>query len=111
MIEDLVLFILLLGKSSVDNNFIVEAIHLLKLIAIVPLLIALNVLNVAELILEKKFISYFVAGLIILLIAGLFVLFLYIGLPRYTLGYYPMIIEGACLVIYFLIIQNNRSNA
>ncbi len=108
---ELVLSILLLGKSSVDNNFIVEAIHLLKLIAIVPLLIALNVLNVAELILEKKFISYFVAGLIVLLIAGLFVLFLYIGLPRYTLGYYPMIIEGACLVIYFLIIQNNRSNA
>ena len=108
---ELVLSILLLGKSSVDNNFIIEAIHLLKLIAIVPLLIALNVFNVAELILEKKFISYFVAGLIVLLIAGLFVVFLYIGLPRYTLGYYPMIIEGACLIIYFLIIQNNRSNA
>jgi O-antigen/teichoic acid export membrane protein len=108
---ELVLSILLLGKSSIDNNFIIEAIHLLKLIAIVPLLIALNVFNVAELILEKKFISYFVAGLIVLLIAGLFVVFLYIGLPRYTLGYYPMIIEGACLIIYFLIIQNNRSNA
>lgn len=108
---EMVLSILLLGKSSVDNNFIIEAIHLLKLIAIVPLLIALNVFNVAELILEKKFISYFVAGLIVLLIAGLFVVFLHIGLPRYTLGYYPMIIEGACLIIYFLIIQNNRSNA
>jgi O-antigen/teichoic acid export membrane protein len=105
-----ILSLLLLGKSNVDVAFMEEATRLLQLIAIVPLLIALNVLNVAELILEKKFKSYFGAGLIVLLIAVLFILFLYLGLPKYTLGYYPMIIEGACLVIYFLIIQSNRSN-
>jgi O-antigen/teichoic acid export membrane protein len=105
-----ILSLLLLGKSNVEGSFMMEAIRLLKLIAIVPLLIALNVLNVAELILDKKFKSYFGAGLIVLLIAALFILFLYLGLPNYTLGYYPMIIEGACLVIYFLIIQSNRSN-
>jgi O-antigen/teichoic acid export membrane protein len=106
-----ILSLLLLGKSNVDAAFMMEATRLLKLIAVVPLLIALNVLNVAELILDKKFKSYFGAGLIVLLVAVLFILFLYLGLPKYTLGYYPMIIEGACLVIYFLIIQSNRSNA
>jgi O-antigen/teichoic acid export membrane protein len=106
----IILSLLLLGKSNVDSAFMMEATRLLKLIAVVPLLIALNVLNVAELILDKKFKSYFGAGLIVLLVAVLFILFLYLGLPNYTLGYYPMIIEGACLVIYFLIIQSNRSN-
>jgi O-antigen/teichoic acid export membrane protein len=105
-----ILSLLLLGKSNVDAAFMLEATRLLKLIALVPLLIALNVFNVAELILDKKFKSYFGAGLIVLLITVLFILFLYLGLPNYTLGYYPMIIEGACLVIYFLIIQSNRSN-
>jgi O-antigen/teichoic acid export membrane protein len=105
-----ILSLLLLGKSNVDAAFMMEAKRLLKLISVVPLLIALNVLNVAELILDKKFKSYFGAGLIVLLVAVLFILFLYLGLPNYTLGYYPMIIEGACLVIYFLIIQSNRSN-
>ncbi len=106
-----ILSILLLGKSNVDTAFMMEATRLLQLIAMVPLLIALNVLNVAELILDRKFKAYFGAGLIVLLIAALFILFLYWGLPNYTLGYYPMIIEGACLIIYFLIIQSNRSNA
>ena len=105
-----ILSILLLGKSNVDAAFMMEATRLLKLIAVVPLLIALNVLNVAELILNKKFKSYFAAGLIVLMVAFLFILFLYLGLPKYTLGYYPMMIEGACLVIYYLIIQSNRSN-
>lgn len=108
---DFILHILLLGKSNVDAAFRLEAARLLQLIALVPLLIALNVLNVAELILDKKFKAYFGAGLIVLFIAALFILFLYLGLPNYTLGYYPMIIEGACLIIYFLIIQSNRSNA
>ena len=105
------LSILLLGKSSVDAAFMTEATRLLQLIAVVPLFIALNVLNVAELILDRKFKSYFAAGLIVLLVALLFILFLYLGLPKNTLGYYPMMIEGACLVIYFLIIQSSRSNA
>lgn len=103
-----VLDILLLGKSNIDPIFIKEVVQLLQLIAIVPLFIALNVLNVAELILDKKFTAYFIAGIIVLLVASLFIFCLYLGLPRYTLGYYPMIIEGACLAIYFLIIQTKR---
>lgn len=105
---DIVISVLLLGKTSIDQNFITEAVQLLKLIALVPLFISLNVLNVAELILDKKFTAYFIAGIIVLFIATLFIVFLYLGLPRDTLGYYPMIIEGVCLVIYFLIIQTNR---
>ena len=48
-----ILSILLLGKSNVDPAFMLEATRLLKLITFVPLLIALNLLNVAELILDS----------------------------------------------------------
>ena len=78
---------------------------LLKLIAPVPLLIALNVLNVAELLLEKKYFSYFIAGILVLLVAILFVVFMYLGLPIKVAGYYPIIVEGSCLLIYFLILK------
>jgi O-antigen/teichoic acid export membrane protein len=107
---EFILSLLLFGKLNVDPAFMLEATRLLKLITLVPLVIALNVLNVAELILDKKFKTYFGAGLVVLLIAVLFILLLHLGLPTYTLGYYPMIIEGACLLIYFLIIQSNRFN-
>ncbi|MEN9702360.1 MAG: hypothetical protein RIR55_1702, partial [Bacteroidota bacterium] len=31
--------------------------------------------------------------------------FMYLGLPINVAGYYPMIIEGSCLLIYFLILK------
>ena len=82
---------------------------MLKLIAPVPLLIALNVLNVAELLLEKKYFAYFIAGVLVLLVAILFIVFMYLGLPINVAGYYPVIVEGSCLLIYFLILKGLKS--
>ncbi len=104
-----ILSILLWGKKNANVEFFDQATILLKLIAPVPLLIALNVLNVTELILEKKYLAYFIAGLLVLLVAILFVVFMYLGLPIKVAGYYPIIIEGSCLLIYFLILKGLRN--
>lgn len=100
-----ILIVLLWGKEASNADFFNQATVLLKLIAPVPLLISLNVLNVAELLLEKKYFSYFIAGILVLLVAILFVVFMYLGLPIQVAGYYPIIIEGSCLLIYFLILK------
>jgi len=106
---DQILSILLWGKKAVNPDFFNQATILLKLIAPVPLLIALNVLNVTELILEKEYLAYFIAGLLVLLVAFLFVAFMYLGLPIQVAGYYPIFIEGSCLLIYFLILKGLRN--
>ncbi len=102
------LTVLFLGKNN-NAVFFNEAAHLVKLISPVPLLIALNVLNVAELILEKKFMAYFGAGVIVLLISLLCIDALKLGLPAYYAGYYPVLIEGFCLCLYYLIVQKFRN--
>ncbi len=104
-----ILMILLWGKKASNAEFFNQATVLLKLIAPVPLLIALNVLNVAELLLEKKYLAYFIAGVLVLLVAILFVVFMYLGLPIKVAGYYPVIVEGSCLLIYFLILKGLKS--
>jgi peptidoglycan biosynthesis protein MviN/MurJ (putative lipid II flippase) len=100
-----ILSILLWGKHNTNAAFFEQTTHLLQLIAPVPLLIALNVLNVTELILEKKYLAYFIAGVLVLLVAVLFVVFMHLGLPIKVAGYYPIIIELSCLLIYFLILK------
>ena len=102
------LTILFLGKNN-NAAFFNEAAHLVKLISPVPLLIALNVLNVAELILEKKFLAYFGAGIFILFISLLSIDALKLGLPISYAGYYPLIIEGFSLLLYILIVQKFRN--
>jgi len=104
-----ILSILLWGKKTTNIDFFNQATILLKLIAPVPLLIALNVLNVTELLLEKKYLAYFIAGVLVLLVAILFVVFMYLGLPIKVAGYYPIIIEGSCLLIYFLILKGLKN--
>ena len=102
------LTILFLGKNN-NAAFFNEAAHLVKLISPVPLLIALNVLNVAELILEKKFLAYFGAGIFILFISLLSIDALKLGLSESYAGYYPLIIEGFSLFLYVLIVQKFRN--
>ena len=98
---------LFLGKNN-NTVFFNEATNLVKLISPVPLLITLNVLNVTELILEKKFMAYFGAGLIVLFISLLSIDALKLGLPVFYAGYYPMLIEGFCLCLYYFIVQKFR---
>ena len=104
------LFLLLLGKTGTPE-FLRETTYLLKLIAAVPFLISMNVLNVAELILEKKFVAYFGAGVVVLLVSLLAIDSLYVGAPASLAGYYPMIIESACLLIYGVIVRKIRASA
>ena len=63
----------------------------------------------AELLLEKKYLAYFIAGVLVLLVAILFVVFMYLGLPIKVAGYYPVLVEGSCLLIYFLILKGLKS--
>ena len=102
------LTILFLGKNN-NQLFFTEATQLVKIISPVPLLITLNVLNVSELILEKKFLTYLGAGLFVLLIALLSIDALKLGLPAEYAGYYPIVIEGSCLLIYTVIVQKIRN--
>ena len=102
------LTILFLGKNN-NQLFFIEATQLVKIISPVLLLIALNVLNVSELILEKKFLTYLGAGLFVLLISLLSIDALKLGLPAKYAGYYPIVIEGACLLIYTFIVQKIRN--
>ena len=103
-----ILTILLLGKNK-DQAFFNQTTELIKLISFVPLLIALNVLNVTEIILEKKFTAYFGAGVAVLFISLFCVDTLKLGLPYQYAGYYPFFIEAACLIIYYLIVKKIRS--
>lgn len=105
---DQLLIILLLGKHETNTAFIVEVTKLLQLISIVPMLIALNVLNVAEIFLEKKYIAYFGAGVIVLFVSLLSIDSLQLGLDPKYVGYYPMLIEGVALVTSYFILQRIR---
>jgi len=102
------LTILLIGKHNNNQAFFLQVQQLIQFISLVPLLIALNVLNVIEIFLEKKYISYFGAGLFILFASLLCIDSFQLGLDPKFVGYYPMIIEGVALVTSFFIVQRIR---
>jgi len=102
------LHILLLGKQK-DAPFFIQTATLIKAISMVPLLMAINLLNVAETFLEKKYTLHFKGGLILLLITILSIALLNYSLPYYMAGYYPMIIEGTSLIISLFIVQQIRN--
>lgn len=104
------LYILLLGKTG-TTAFFAETARLLQYISPVPFFIAMNVLNVAELILEKKFVAYFGAGIVVLIVSLLAIDALYVGVSPAWAGLYPLFIESACLLIYGLIMRRVRSSA
>ena len=102
------LTILLLGKNN-EAAIFKEATSLMRMTSAVPFLIALNVLNVAELILEKKFMAYFIAGVFIMATSFLCLSLFSWGLPAQYAGYYPMVIEGVCLIVYMVIVKKLRN--
>ena len=102
------LTILLMGKHDNNLAFFIQVQELIQKISIVPLLIALNVLNVTEIFLEKKCTSYFGAGVFILFISILSIDAFQLGLPPTYVGYYPMIIEAVALATSFFIVQRIR---
>ena len=104
------LYFLLLGKTGTPA-FLAETAHLLQLISPVPFFIAMNVLNVAELILEKQFFAYFGAGIVVLIVSLLAIDALYVGVSPAWAGFYPLLIESACLLIYGVIVRKVRATA
>jgi O-antigen/teichoic acid export membrane protein len=107
--EELVRLFLFGGKEK-TAEFISLAGKLLQMISLVPLLIALNALNIMELLMENRFNDYLLAGLIVLLFSASGAGFTHLGLqPRY-LGFYPFYIETVSLLIYLFFVLRNRKN-
>lgn len=103
-----IITILLFGKKE-NSSFIAQAIQILRQISPVPLIIALNVLNVLELFLEKRYTAYFGTGIVILFIALLCLVALKYGLPQFYTGFYPLLIESASFLITLLIVNKIRN--
>ena len=102
------LTLLLMGKHENNLAFFMQVQQLIKIISIVPMLIALNVLNVTEIFLEKKYTSYFGAGVFILFISLLSIDAFQLGLDSKYVGYYPLLIEVIALATSFFIVQRIR---
>ena len=107
--EDLVRFFLLGGKEK-SVEFIVLSGQLLRMISLVPLLIALNALNIMELLMENRFNDYLLAGIIVLLFSASGAVFTHLGLKIAYLGFYPIYIESVSLLIYLFFVLRNRKN-
>lgn len=103
------LTILMMGNKKNDLHFFVEAAKLIKIISVVPFLIALNVFNVAEIFLENKYGAYFGSGVLLLFISLLYIDALKLGLSASYAGYYPILIEGSALIISYLVVQKIRN--
>lgn len=106
---DQLLLVLLMGKKNNDLAFFTQVVQLMKMISWVPLLIALNVLNVLEIFLEKKYTAYFGSGLFLLFVSLISIDALKLGLPQNYAGYYPLLIESASFLISLFIVQKIRS--
>jgi O-antigen/teichoic acid export membrane protein len=105
-----VIKLFLLGGKDRSAEFISLSGQLLRMISLVPLLIALNALNIMELLMENRFNDYLLAGVIVLLFSASGAVFIHLGLqPRY-LGFYPFYIEAVSLLIYLFFVLRNRKN-
>jgi len=90
-------------KSSLGVTYV-------RTIAFVPLLIALNSLNLLELLIRNVYASIFRISLVILVLSVLVsFLFLQLNNPLYF-AYYPLVIESACLALYLLYLRNNTDD-
>jgi O-antigen/teichoic acid export membrane protein len=107
--EELVTLFLLGGKEK-SAEFIALSGQLLRMISLVPLLIALNALNIMELLMESRFNDYLLAGIIVLLFSASGAVFTHFGLQTAYLGFYPFYIESVSLLIYLFFVLRNRKN-
>jgi len=81
------------------------AIEFVKIFSLVPLLIALNANNVIDLLLSNKYKEMFYISLMVLLST----IILSFSITQWnnimSLGWYPVLMEGACLLIYAFYIR------
>lgn len=100
--------ILMLGGSEKSADFIKTGAEIIRAVSLVPLVISLNALNVAEVMMAKLYKQHFMAGLFILFLTLVSSLLAKYTSNEFYLGYYPMFIESSTLVLYLLIVYNYR---
>ncbi len=84
------------------------SVYLLRIMSIAPLLIALNAMNLLELLIRDMYRSVFYISLIILFISILTgLIFVYTGKDLFA-GLYPVVVEAFCLMLYVLYLKKNR---
>ncbi len=83
------------------------AISFLRIMAFVPTLAALNVLNVLDLLLKNDTLSIFRIALILLVISAFTAWFLVTQNLQHWLGTYTLIIEGCALLMYEYVIRKS----
>lgn len=77
-------------------------------IALVPLVIGLNLLNVAELFLKNQYSSIFIIAVILLIIAGLLSwVFIHWGQERFY-GFFPLLTEIGSIPLYLYFIKRTQ---
>lgn len=87
------------------------SVYLLRIMSIAPLLIALNAMNLLELLIRDMYRSVFYISLIILFISILTgLIFVYTGKDLFA-GLYPVVVEAFCLMLYVLYLKKNRTPA
>ena len=102
------LTILLLGQTK-EVDFIQEASILIQLTSPAPLLIGMNLFNVAELMLEKRFRLYFKASIITLTATIIYTGLSHQGIIKIHAGYYLAYIELVCLLVYTIVVKKIRN--
>lgn len=87
------------------------SVYLLRIMSIIPLLIALNAMNLLELLIRNMYRSVFYISITILFISILTgLIFVYTGKDLFA-GLYPVVVEAFCLILYAIYLKNNRAPA
>ncbi|MFC3561655.1 oligosaccharide flippase family protein [Pedobacter jamesrossensis] len=85
------------------------AINFLRIMAFVPTLAALNVLNVLDLLLKNDTLSIFRIALILLVISAFTAWFLVTQALQNWFGIYTLLIEGSALLMYEYVIRKSSA--
>ena len=91
-----------------ENNHLGSAY--VRAVSFVPLIIALNSLNLLELLIRNAYAAIFRISLIVLSLSALAsYIFISVNNPHYY-ALYPLAIESACLLLYLYYLKNNQHN-
>jgi O-antigen/teichoic acid export membrane protein len=82
-----------------------------QMFCLAPLLLALNANNVLTLLLEKRYRPLFTISILILIATFLISFILVQFSDPHVLGWYPIAIEGSCLLIYMAFTKKKKLNA
>ena len=97
--------VLLITKKESDTTEI-----FVQMFCLAPLLVALNANNVLTLLLEKGYKSLFIISILILAATFIISFVLVRFSNSQALGWYPLAIEGSCLLIYLAFTQKKKLN-